>query len=45
MAHDRNLNPLYKETKLQHREQAGVYFNAEVYPVIVLDNRAYLFRN
>jgi hypothetical protein len=32
LAHDRNLNPLYKETKLQHGEQAGIYFDDEKTP-------------
>jgi hypothetical protein len=32
LAHDRNLNPLCKETKLQPREQAGIYFDERKTP-------------
>jgi hypothetical protein len=30
MAHDQNLNPLYKERKRQHGEQAGINFDARI---------------
>jgi hypothetical protein len=32
MAHDPNLNPLSTETKLQHGEQAGIYFDDKKTP-------------
>jgi hypothetical protein len=31
-AHDRNLNPLYKETKLQHGKKAGIDFDERKIP-------------
>jgi hypothetical protein len=42
---DWKLNPLCWERKLQHKELAGISFDAENYTVIMLDNWAHFASN